>query len=276
MKFCIVGSGRCGSTFLRKLFSMHPDVFLRRELPVFPKMYTRAGHMAVPVQDLIDIVMGCCHIEGVPSVDWSRDEVEALFGTDEVLNIRAFLDRLYLGFAAQLGTKRAWADKCPDYGFYMHAIQQIWPECKFVHMLRDGRDVALSMQRHDGFRWLVSAREPSFSAVSYNQYFRAVPAGDPELIEFLRFWSNSVRRIEDEATRLHEGSYQVFRFERLMSEPEETLREMTRFLGLPCPDDWIARSIKWPDPSRIGQYSAQTHGFAEGEEAQSLLRVLGY
>lgn len=276
MRFCIVGSGRCGSTFLRKMFAMHPAVFLRKELPIFPKLYAHAGHLSVPARDLIDMTAACMRIDGTPALDLPRNDIAARFDPDEHLTVRDFMDRLYLGFAAARGRKRQWADKCPDYGFVMRAIQDVWPTCKFIHLVRDGRDVALSMQRHPGFRWKVSAREISFSSVSYNGYFRSVAAGDPPPEAYLAFWAHAVRRIESEAEALRPDSYRVFRYEDLIRSPQDTLTEMTRFLSLRCPDAWMARCLQWPDATRLQRHQHSDTGFAASAEVTQLLTALGY
>jgi hypothetical protein len=55
---------------------------------------------------------------------------------------RAFY-RLY---AARLGKPR-WGDKRPTYCFRMDIIRKILPEARFIHIIRDGRDAALSLRK---------------------------------------------------------------------------------------------------------------------------------
>ena len=40
----------------------------------------------------------------------------------------------------------AWGDKAPLHGFFMDRIEAMLPEAHFIHMLRDGRDVCLSLR----------------------------------------------------------------------------------------------------------------------------------
>ena len=56
--------------------------------------------------------------------------------------MRAFY-RLY----AKGQRKTRWGDKTPGYAMKMRRIERILPEARFIHMIRDGRDVALSLER---------------------------------------------------------------------------------------------------------------------------------
>ena len=54
------------------------------------------------------------------------------------------LDALYSQYARQHHAVR-WGDKSPIYTDYINEIAQIFPSAQFIHIIRDGRDVALSM-----------------------------------------------------------------------------------------------------------------------------------
>lgn len=60
-------------------------------------------------------------------------------------------------FAADAG-KKYWADKTPDYGPHLEMLQGLWPECRFVHLIRNGAEVVRSMASHPGYRWLAARR----------------------------------------------------------------------------------------------------------------------
>ena len=54
------------------------------------------------------------------------------------------IDALYSRYAAQFGADR-WGDKSPIYTRSVDTIAAIYPAAQFVHIVRDGRDVATSM-----------------------------------------------------------------------------------------------------------------------------------
>jgi len=51
------------------------------------------------------------------------------------------LSRMY----AKLGGKERWGEKIPREAFYMSEIRSYYPNAQFIHMLRDGRDVAIDL-----------------------------------------------------------------------------------------------------------------------------------
>lgn len=52
----------------------------------------------------------------------------------------------YRLYAAGKGKSR-WGDKTPIYCRYLDSIRQVLPEARFIHIIRDGRDAALSLRR---------------------------------------------------------------------------------------------------------------------------------
>src|SRR5258708_5191931 len=59
---------------------------------------------------------------------------------------RAALEAPYLAYAAQHG-KPGWGDKTPYYIGHIDELRRVFPEARIVNLVRDGRDVALSLLR---------------------------------------------------------------------------------------------------------------------------------
>src|SRR3954453_14550259 len=59
---------------------------------------------------------------------------------------RAALEAPYLAYAAQHG-KPGWADKTPYYIGHIDELRRVFPDARIVNLVRDGRDVALSLLR---------------------------------------------------------------------------------------------------------------------------------
>ncbi len=55
-------------------------------------------------------------------------------------------DHAFRAFANKNGSAR-WGEKTPEYALGMQQIQRMWPDAKFIHVIRDGRDVALSLKK---------------------------------------------------------------------------------------------------------------------------------
>ncbi len=219
-----------------------------------PKMYEFCGLSECHRESLIEIFLRTCHHNGRPVVDLGRKQLEALLPGHDYLTIREFADAVGRHFATVAG-KELWADKCPDYGFFMQPLASIWPECRFVHIIRDGVDAALSMSKHPGFRWVVTAHEASWCSVAFNNYHRVLEAEDQPITRYVSYWHRAVTRIQDEATRLPAGRYLEVRYEDLLLEPEYTLTHVRDFVGLPKDQQWLEQcaSIPKPMPQKAGR-----------------------
>ena len=68
MKFCIVGSGRCGTTLLGHIFNDHPDVLLYLESYWHAAMFARYGLAAVAPRLLQDVVRRTTFPGGTPVI----------------------------------------------------------------------------------------------------------------------------------------------------------------------------------------------------------------
>jgi hypothetical protein len=114
--------------------------------------------------------------------------------------VRAF----YEAYAEKEGKPR-WGDKTPGYTVHMETIAGALPEARFVHIIRDGRDVALSRTKQLSLR----------------------PKTVPDVA---RRWRKRVREARRQGGRV--PHYLEVRYERLVAEPEPVLREVCEFIEL--------------------------------------------
>jgi hypothetical protein len=112
----------------------------------------------------------------------------------------------YEAYAAREGKPR-WGDKSPPYTWKARRIQSGLPEAHFIHLIRDGRDVALSL-----------------SEVSW---------GPGDLQEAADKWVEELGRARRRARRLRPGTYLEVRYEDLVADPEPLLRRVAEFVRLP-------------------------------------------
>ena len=132
-----------------------------------------------------------------------RDYLEALtslhpYSVSE--GLRAFY-RLYAG---KFGKPR-WGEKTPANLERLRAIAHILPEAHFIHIIRDGRDVALSLRE----MWFAPGRD---------------------LTTLARYWRDRILQARREAER--NLRYLEIRYEDLIANPERTLRDVCAFVDL--------------------------------------------
>ncbi len=123
-----------------------------------------------------------------------------------------------LGTAARRQGKSRWADKTPENVVAVPAIHRMLPTARFVHVLRDGRDVALSTAAGSWSKIVYDGKKVR------NTYRNA-----------LRRWTAWVNRFRDDV-RAHDVAWTCVRYERLVRRPEETVRELLDFLALEWTD----------------------------------------
>jgi len=142
-------------------------------------------------------------MERIVTKDWQRLERYGLDQEDWLKRIAAFFGGVHHDYAVSRGKKR-WADKTPLYALHMDFIARLFPDAQFVHVIRDARDVAVSHRKRFGYR--SSLR----SAVKWPRYIAAA---------------------RESGARLAPGRYYEVRYDRLVADPEATLRPMLDFLG---------------------------------------------
>jgi hypothetical protein len=111
--------------------------------------------------------------------------------------------------------KARWGDKTPYYVLHMLKLKAAFPDAQFIHLIRDGRDVALSLfaRRHD-FR-------------VYNAYM----AG--------KYWQQYVEVGREQGRQLGPEDYLELRYEDLIKDQKSTLQKMYSFLNEDYTDEML-------------------------------------
>ena len=121
---------------------------------------------------------------------------------------------IYEAYADAAGKPR-WGDKTPMYMRHLALLDELFPDAQYVHLIRDGRDAALSfLQMPEGTftRTWAHPRTPAQFACLWRK-----EVGDARALG---------RRVG--ATRYHE-----VRYEALVAEPDATVRRICAFAGIP-------------------------------------------
>ena len=194
----VVGVGRSGTTLLRLMLDAHPALAIGPETQF--------------VGDLIDLEIGGANTdELVEAIVAARTWAD--FGLDPAafaeraaaLDLAGVL-RAFYGLYAQSREKPRWGEKTPAYMRRMLSIGDLLEEARFVHLIRDGRDVALSRRA------------------------RGMGADKP-MAKTAMLWRRRIERAHSEARRLP-GRYLELRYEDLVADPEPQLRRICELIEL--------------------------------------------
>ena len=116
------------------------------------------------------------------------------------------VNALFSAWAAGQG-KRRWGEKTPQHTLWWRAIREGFPDLQVVHLVRDGRDVALS--------------------------YRAAHFGPKHVYHLAERWVAYLAAAEECQAALGPDGFQLLRYEDLLREPEGELRRVCAFLGEP-------------------------------------------
>ena len=138
----IVGSARSGTTLLQSMLASHPEVFSFPETHFFRgtiskfsflrwfKFYGKKDREFI--RQFIDRVERGNLVDKIPPATFSTAEwIKGL------LNL---LDSL-----SQNSTGKIWVEKTPMHLYFASLIEEVRPETKFIHIIRDGTDVVASL-----------------------------------------------------------------------------------------------------------------------------------
>lgn len=282
----VVGAPRSGTTLLRLMLDSHPELAIPPEtgfLVAARKLRGRGDRLR---ERFFRTVTGFPP-EAPAWADFgiAADDFRQALREIEPFTASAGFRAFYRLYAARHGKPR-WGDKTPIYCLEIGLIRRVLPEARFVHIIRDGRDVALSLRE----QWFTPGREMATLA---------------------KYWMRCVAG----ARRAGRGraDYLEVRYEELVRDPAPVLAGICRFLelewhpavlahhtrararlgehtGRTAPDgtalltrDQRLRqqesSLRAPDPTRIGGWRT---GMLPAERAEfervagKLLRELGY
>jgi sulfotransferase family protein len=196
----VVGANRSGTTLLRMMLDAHQELTIPPETHFVPDVIQACEDGGTP-EEVVEVMTS--HRE------WGDFDLDA----DEVLERLRALDpltagdalRTFYGLYAQRAGKPRWGEKTPGYATNMIEIQKALPEARFVHLIRDGRDVALSA--------MDRAKKP-------------LTAG-----QVAKRWQRRITKARKQSRKVNH--YLEARYEDLVLDTEPTLRRITDFLELP-------------------------------------------
>lgn len=116
-------------------------------------------------------------------------------------------------------------EKNPKHTVRISFLDAVFPDCRIIHLIRDGRDtVASLMFRNRGPSW-GHLKTPGWA-----ELLKRFP--EENHIRCAHQWRDAVSIGRAEGRALGSGRYQEVRFERLVREPEACVEAVMRFLGL--------------------------------------------
>lgn len=209
----IIGTGRCGTSLMAQMLNSHSRICVPPELQLIFEYdgngnrlleeFTFCGSRGIDPDTLSSIIERCCPHKLELFFDYKKycrqDNVPRT-------SLTGFINHLYESIA--MSHDKSWLiEQTPWYGQRIDILTDLFPNAKFIHMIRDGRDVALSFARTPWW----------YESVHLN----------------LSRWQKELKKIcLDAALYLNPKSYLEVKYENLVSNPEFELRRICDFLGV--------------------------------------------
>jgi hypothetical protein len=157
--------------------------------------------------------------------------------------------RIVMDSVAEKQQAERWAVYDPDNVLHVERVKRDIPNALFVHIIRDGRDIALSLKKMGGFTPLPWDRNQTDSLVATSLY-----------------WEWMVHRGRAHGSKFP-ADYIEIRYEDLITNPQETLGKLGGFIDHDLDYDQIQRA-------GLGRLSQTNSSFRE-EGAKEKINPLG-
>jgi Sulfotransferase family len=213
----LVGSERSGTTLFRLMLDAHPDMAVPPESYFIIDLYRRRKRYERKGQRYNTIAVA----NDLAGSRWFRawgmppKELATAMRREDDVDFAEAIRKVYRGYARMFGKSR-YGDKTPAYVQHIRVLADIFPEARFVHLIRDGRDVAMSLTE---VKW-----------------------GPTDVLEAALQWRERVLRGRQAGAELGAHRYLEARYERLVAEPEPVLREVSEFIEVPFDDAMVRHS----------------------------------
>jgi hypothetical protein len=216
----IVGCPRSGTTLLRRIVDAHPDIAITKETHWIVQLLEGeygASTEAPVTPELLARLLSHWRF-GRLELDAGRIErLERLVARDEPVSYAELITAVY-DLCGELRGKRLVGDKTPRYVRDIPTLHGLWPRAKFVHLIRDGRDVCLSVRNWD----------------KENRFVTRISTFEKDPVSTIALWWEQLVRLGREAgDALSADLYHEIRYEQLVAEPAEECRTLCDFLGIP-------------------------------------------
>jgi hypothetical protein len=138
--------------------------------------------------------------------------------------------RRSFGWHQCLRARPVFLGKSSMINFMLADVERLFPDARFIHIVRDGRAVALSYAEKEGRKMEAAADLYRGAGLWYEP--------DALIMHMGRLWQDTLAEIEQASAGLdwrENGRYHVCRYEDLCREPATVLRRLLEFIGVDDP-----------------------------------------
>lgn len=208
----VSGPPRSGTTLLEIILSSHSGITITPETNIFEKIFNNADYYEEELQRNNCKKLFSAFLQDDKLKNWPGFDVETFIGQIEhdrtsFYTIEKIFNMLFASYAETKGSGKKYLGN--KKGFYAsncaYVISRIFPDCKFIFIIRDPRDVIKSI--------LVNLENYTFSTA-------------------LLVYHQRVKKIREISLKLVNKCL-LIKYENLVNQPQAVIAEMCRFLDIP-------------------------------------------
>ncbi len=218
--FFVIGSPRSGTTLLRLMLTSHPKLAVPPECGFLIWLYPLFGNWGKKeFSQNANILRFSSELEASRKFEtWGLDRamIKYEISQREPESYRDACSCIYRLFCERVGKESAiWGDKNNYYLSHITTLKTIFPKARFLHIVRDGRDVACS------YREVMSIKSDS----PYRPSFPVT------IDKIAQRWSGDIQKIRQQLMVLDADCILQLRYEDLVANPKDELTRVCGWLG---------------------------------------------
>ena len=224
----ILGCQRSGTTLLQHILDSHPATAIMQEGGWFGTWYEDKIGVTPEGFATADLIPNILRTSKNIDLGVNSTELLAMTGNGQPVRYEAFISTLFDRFGA-VRKKPLVGSKNPDYLRHLSTLHKLWPKAKFVHIIRDGRDVCLCASA----RWKDTGFQ-GFPFLLYEKPDRIFDhwKEDPVITTAL-WWEWNVALGRDFGRSLGPKMYYELRYEDLVTRPRDECIALCNFIEIP-------------------------------------------
>lgn len=205
----IVGVQRSGTTLLRLILNAHSEIAIPEEArflsPILVKDSVDKIYKGNELQNVIQYFRnnGQFALWNFNSTDFFNE----LESTEEI-SVKDLITLMYTNYCTKEG-KQIWGDKSLFFGS-IDILQKLFPDARFIHIVRDGRDIFDSWRKMD-----ATKSNPAVMALD---------------------WAYKETKINNAFTHISKKNQLTLKYEDLLKNPQEVVTLVCDFLDITYED----------------------------------------
>src|SRR5829696_729703 len=255
--FFVTGLGKSGTSWLMRTLDGHPEILCKGEGRFFAADWRRANFDPEGTQALASSLYFAL-LDSEYLRLWVERSVWAREGdaARHIDNLTRLATEHFLMRKLRETNKKLVGDKSPLLSAdFIEEVARVYPEARVIHIIRDGRDQAVSMLHHV---WNRSTDQGGVQTLKPGEFERReIYRKDPKkllqtgegvfteerLRGAARSWNSRVGKTAEDGPTLLGPNYTEVRYEDLLERPNEEVGRLARFLGADTSEKAVQQAV---------------------------------